>query len=463
MRASRPPALRPPGVMIRVHERVVTASDGFRYPLTNRFFFLYLLLAWQRRMPNAPDDGFVWCDLIRRLPYWEKNGLESTGKQIRRHILQMERQGRNLLEWRERIKGPFRLALPPDAIRFDVATAEVRRLLDMPLSQGPGRPQGAEALYGFVQAICRGNDAFDAGDLDLARGLYEKTLGMAQTPEQEVTALQWLGRTLERQSQYQRARGLYVRAVRLQRQHPELDDLTMGRTHLLLGWLEYRQGKHAGARNQYFRALDLGRGRRDDWLLGNVYNGLGLLARRDEDYQEALTLFRTGLDYWCRINYSYGIQAVYANIGIVHKAWGDHLRGHHLPDCAKGQYRQATEWLSRCIDFAASARLGEDTSIAQAVLADVHLELGEMGRAWAMAHAAREAAERAGNHLDLAEAILMLGRLHAAGGDRGKAVQFLQDAAARFQQLGHVGRADRIAQQLGALGRVRPSGSAGQA
>jgi hypothetical protein len=67
MRATRRPAGRDLDLMIRVHQRLVTASDGFRYPLTIRFVFLDLLLAWQRRMPHAPDDGFVWCDLIRVL------------------------------------------------------------------------------------------------------------------------------------------------------------------------------------------------------------------------------------------------------------------------------------------------------------------------------------------------------------------------------------------------------------
>jgi len=52
----------------RVPERSVTASDGSRYPLTNRFFFLYLLLVWRRRLPNARDKTFVWRDLIRRFP-----------------------------------------------------------------------------------------------------------------------------------------------------------------------------------------------------------------------------------------------------------------------------------------------------------------------------------------------------------------------------------------------------------
>jgi hypothetical protein len=456
MRATRRPAGRDLGLMIRVHQRLVTASDGFRYPLTNRFFFLYLLLAWQRRMPHAPDDGFVWCDLIRRLPYWEKNSLQSIGKQIRRHVLQMEQQGRNVIECRERIKGPFRLALPPSAIRFDVAQGEVRHLLDKTFSLGPGRPENAAALYGFVQMMCQGNDAFDAGELDVALGLYEKALGLAQTPEQEVTALQRLGRTLERQAQYLRARELYLRAVRLQRQHPELDDSTMARTYLFLGWLEYRQENYARTRDHYHRALNLARGRHDDWLLGNIFNGLGLLAKREEDFQEALTLLRAALDYWCRANYAYGIQAAYANIGMVYKRWGDHLRDHHLKDQAHIQYRAAIEWLYRHMDFAASARLGRDRSLPQAVLADVHLELGETDRAWAMAHAARETAERAGNQLDLADAILMVGNLHVTAGEMEQGRRLLEEAMARLQQVGQIERAKKIAHHLGTLPKPTP-------
>ena len=90
-----------PGLMFRVHDRTVTSPDGFRYPPTNRFFFLYFPLAWQPRVPRALGVGNVWCDLIPRFPHWEKNGLASIGKQPRRHVLQMERLGRNEIGWRE--------------------------------------------------------------------------------------------------------------------------------------------------------------------------------------------------------------------------------------------------------------------------------------------------------------------------------------------------------------------------
>lgn len=63
MRATHKSVRRVPGLVIRAHDRAVTALDGSRYPLTNRFF--------------------------------------SIGNQIRRHVLQMERLGRTVIEWRE--------------------------------------------------------------------------------------------------------------------------------------------------------------------------------------------------------------------------------------------------------------------------------------------------------------------------------------------------------------------------
>lgn len=102
---------------------------------------------------------------------------------------------------------------------------------------------------------------------------------------------------------------------------------------------------------------------------------------------------------------------------------GDHLRKYRLADRARVQFRQAVEWLQRCLDFSAQARVGEDTSEAQGVLAAVYYELGDFDRAWVMARQAHEAPQKAGNELDLASASLTRGKLHAAKGDREQARQ----------------------------------------
>ena len=433
-------------LMIHVRERRVTAADGARYAVSARFFFLYLLLAWQRY--SGDEEAYIGCDVIRRLPHWERNTLDSVGKQIRRHVVAMQRQGRNVIQYVKAVSGPFRLAVPRRFIHFDVPPAEVRQLLDIPLAQGAGRREDADALYQHVQAMTEGNASFDAGALDGARAAYERAIAASRTPEQKVAALQKLGRTLERQGRYAKARLLYSRCIRLQRDHPELDHSTTARTHLFLGWLDYRQGNYDPARKRFGAALDLARGKRDDWLLGNVYNGLGLLEKRGEVFEEALARFRSALDYWCRADYPYGVAAAYANIGNTYLSWGNQLRDARLTTEARSRYRRAVEWLARCLEFGTGARLGEDTSEAQVALAEAFLGLDERDRAWEMARAGRDAAQKAGNQLDLASALSVMASVLWLKGNREEAAACAEDAAARFDQLGHPARALKIRQNL---------------
>jgi len=296
--------------------------------------------------------------------------------------------------------------------------------------------------------MTEGNASFDAGALDGARAAYDRALATSRTPEQKVAALQKLGRTLERQGRYAEARSLYSGCIRLQRDHPELDQSTTARTQLFLGWLDYRQGKYDPARERFGAALELGRGKRDDWLLGNVYNGLGLLEKRAEVFEEALARFRTALDYWCRVDYPYGVAAAYANTGNTYLSWGNQLRDARLTTESRSRYRRAVEWLARCLEFGAGARLGEDTSEAQVALAEAFLGLGERDRAWEMARAGRDAAQEAGNQLDLASALAVMASVLWVKGAREEASVCAEDAAARFDQLGHPARAAKIRQAL---------------
>lgn len=121
-------------------------------------------------------------------------------------------------------------------------------------------------------------------------------------------------------------------------------------------------------------------------------------------------------------------------------ARGNQLRDARLPTEARRRYRRAVEWLERCLEFSAAARLGEDTSEAQVVLAEAYLGLDERDRVWTMACAARDAAEKAGNQLDLASAQLVVAAALWLKGEVGEAEACWQDAAARFARLGHPAR-----------------------
>ena len=99
--------MRTESLRIVPDRQAVIAGDGYEYPLSDRLFYVYLLLASERRQ----GDGWVGPDVLRRLPHWERNAFDSVGKQIRRHVLRMERVGRNIIQWQQRVKGPFRLTL----------------------------------------------------------------------------------------------------------------------------------------------------------------------------------------------------------------------------------------------------------------------------------------------------------------------------------------------------------------
>jgi hypothetical protein len=81
-------------------------------------------------------------------------------------------------------------------------------------------------------------------------------------------------------------------------------------------------------------------------------------------------------------------------------------------------------------------------------MAEAFVGLDERGRAWEMARAARDAAQRAGNQLDLASALAVMASLLWLKGNREEASACAVDAAARFDQVGHPARAVKIRQEL---------------
>jgi hypothetical protein len=68
---------------------------------------------------------------------------------------------------------------------------------------------------------------------------------------------------------------------------------------------------------------------------------------------------------------------------------------------------------------------------------------------------ARQAAERAADELDLASALLTLGKLNASAGQVEEARALLVDARRRFERLGKAGRAGEVARRLEALDDAR--------
>lgn len=73
-----------------------------------------------------------------------------------------------------------------------------------------------------------------------------------------------------------------------------------------------------------------------------------------------------------------------------------------------------------------------------------------------MARTAEEIARKAGNQLDLAEALFTVGKLYSVRGNRREAERHLKDSVALFERLGHMERADKVRRRLSALDEQAP-------
>ena len=99
-------------LIVNVRDAKVCAGDGYAYPLTKRFRYLYYYLALRRLEDPMGRGGYVLPEEVLMLPSWGKNNVVSVGKQIRRHKLEMDKVGRNIIDAQQKIYGPFRLRSP---------------------------------------------------------------------------------------------------------------------------------------------------------------------------------------------------------------------------------------------------------------------------------------------------------------------------------------------------------------
>ncbi len=425
------PFTRMPRVTINVSTRRVMGSDGYAYASTPKFFFFYLLLCWYR--VTATEDGWVTVDAIWRLPHWERDRIESVGKQVRRHLAALERAGRNVVEHQQKVKGPFRLR-PAINAELDGDPSAARNLLDSSLLLSVRRASG-QSLFRYVEAICSGNVHFDAGRLKDALADYTGAASLTTHDASRAEALLKRGRTLERLGNYRESASTYHAVLALHSKSTLIRARDRAKAHVFIGWLNFRRGRLTEARRSYERVLDLIRTTPDDWLMGNFHNGLGWLDAVNGDLANSVSHFEAALDHWSRSDYPYGVAAAYANIGIAYKRWGNQLRDIGDKPGARLHYTTAIQWLQRCLDFSAAVHLGADTSEAERVVAAAHLELRDTPSALKWARQAQQSARSSGNARDLASATRILARIYAACGERLEALRHAKEALRLFRGL----------------------------
>ncbi len=410
-------------LFVSVQSRKITTDDGYTYRLTPQFRYLYFYLVLKRLDDPMNRGGFVEVDEILLLSHWERNRFVSVGKQIRRHILEMTKKGRNIIEAQQKISGPFRLIIPSDHIQIDVPIAKLMDFLDLRHISRLAPDKEAD-FYNYVECMWEGDAFFNEGLLKDALPLYkqaEEAAAKSELQELKIAAMQKIGRTLERLGDPQTADRLYQEVLKCD----GLNEQTEAMTYVLLGLIKYRQGDLKATEEFSYKALDIVRNKKHYKIMGGIYNGLGLVRKTRKQYQESLTFFQRALEYWSLVDYFYGIQAVYFNIGNLYKLWGDELSNQYK-DMKIANYRKGIEWVTRCISLCEKMGIGYETSQDYILLAAIHRKMGDLNKALEKAITAIDVAKLAGNKRDIAYGHRILAAIHFNRGERDLAKSAFQ-------------------------------------
>ncbi|MDA8088369.1 MAG: tetratricopeptide repeat protein [Nitrospiraceae bacterium] len=396
-------------LFINVKDSKVRSGDGVEYNLTPHFLYLYYYLALKRLHDPSGSGGFADADEIISLPYWERNDLGSVGKQIRRHIVDMEKKGLNIIEAQQKVYGPFRFMLLPDEIHIDVPIFELMDLLDVrhihKLKQ-----EEESAFYKYVESMWEGDDSFDKGILKKALTFYEKASEAAINIELKITAKLKVGRTLERLGDFKNATLICEEILN----YDGINAVGLCKTNIFYGWLNYRQRHFQDAEEHYYKAIDNIRGKKYHRLFGDIYNCLGLLRKergQDGEYDEALRFYQLALEYWSLSEYYYGIQAIYFNIGNLYVAWGDKV-GPDNKSIKLYNYQKAIEWTKRCVSLCKKMDIANETSQDHILLAELYLKLNDLDNSLEYAKTANDMALVSGNKRDIGYSYEVLGKIY---------------------------------------------------
>ncbi|HEY2933120.1 MAG TPA: tetratricopeptide repeat protein [Acidobacteriota bacterium] len=407
--------------MSRAETLAITLADrvvkfrGHHLALSKRFFELYCLLAIARLKSPQSDEGFVETEQIALLPSWGKNSLLSVGKQIRRHI--QRKGGATPIESQQKVYGPFRLKVAPGQIRLDVELSRMESFLGSASRISGLKDDDQKRFYRFVEHFWRADRAFNDGKLKKALDHYQRAAEAAALPHHQVMALCSAARTLERQGNYDEALKLHSRAAGALKHTTEDHDWSEAKACATAAWIHWRKHRLNQAEQFYRKALTLVARKRDHQLLGEIYNGLGLLCKERGQYGEGLRFYQQALEACVLAEDYYGIQSAYFNIGRVHSMLGDQSWNAGHTRLSKDRYGMAVEWIRQCIALCQHLAIADDISDAEILLSHLYRRLGQIKRAWEAAIAANEIAIRAGNQRCIALSYRALAGVHILRGE----------------------------------------------
>lgn len=415
--------------------RGVVSWDSKSLGLSPRLFRLYCLLAVARENDASAEGGSIEIDQVHVLPGWQNNELLSIGKQIRRHIQELDIKGIHLIEAVQKTSGPYRLAV----LRSKIKIVGNRNLIPNILGHAapaalPDSNVGRD-LFAFVDLLARGSLALDDGDLELAQKEFAKAAKCKVGTSVHSLALLNLARASERRQLLPEAARICDQLIAELKKSKTASSWAMARAYTLQAWIRLRQGEVAKAKRQFQKALVRASGSDDYRLLGDVHNGIGTVEKRGRHFAEAFVCYQRALENWTLAQYWYGVQATYFNVGQMYYEWGKELEA---VDSRSSQthFETALHWIDLCISLCNRAGIGFDANDAEILQSSIYRKMGRFKNALEAAEAAMRLAEVSDGPRHRLGAFRAILKVHLATGNSSAVDSLMSEARMKLDASG---------------------------
>lgn len=395
--------------------------------------FAWIALLAYRRITLSHDGGWVSRDDIARLPNWAGKTRKHIGDNVARYLLDLERVGINLVEWKRRSTGPYRLTEPQEAVSFDIPLGQIEEALCI----APLRPEiERDDLIRFVPRFVHAELLFQRGGLSSGSTgggipsahtvLTDLVRDYPANSRLQLIAVLAATRVLFRIGRFGAARETlfqYEEIVKLVG-----DPVLEAQYYLSLAW-SFRRAESGTRSNRKVEAI-LSKAR-DSASHSGDRSCLGLLAYREawslarkKQYDEALARMSFAVEAAIITANFTSLQAYCADLGSI---------AHRI---GPSSYAEARRWILTGILLCRWTRLGRDDAHGEMILGKMYCEMGNRKSTAALWLArAERIAKGAGNAVNLADVHMVRAFWHLEYGSREDLIKTLGNALFEFRNL----------------------------
>jgi tetratricopeptide (TPR) repeat protein len=383
-------------LLVSMQERNITLEPRhFSFPRREAMRFEWLALLAYTRVMESARGGWVSIEEIRQLPLWRGRSVAHVGTNVGRYIQQLEKSGVKMVEAETPWRGPYRLRIDPEAIRFDVSIGEVRAQLGKLTPALPSRKQ----LLMFTEKYARATSLLMEGRLSLDLRVRKKhqenalagfsSLAREGGLDARLRLLASLGaiRVLDRLGRYGAVADRLDDCEKLVRR--TTDPVVTARFFLTNARRYLRVRDNEAVEHHLSRAKELAAKSPDSAVLGASADQEGVYLSAKDKHEEALPLLVEGLSARLPTENFDAVQASCFNIGNTLQRIGERC------------YAEAEQWLELCVNITEWMRLGRYEALSEIILAKMAVETGRTDRYAKWIEEGEKITERTRNTTDM--------------------------------------------------------------